>query len=48
MWNFFDITRVVKVAQMERFVDDLQAVLDICFNNVYGGREKEDEKETKE
>lgn len=40
IWNLYSSVKVKKVAQMERFVDDLQSVLDICFYNIYKGKEQ--------
>lgn len=40
IWNAFSSVKVKKVAQMERFVDDLQSVLDVCFYNIYKGKEQ--------
>lgn len=42
VWNFFSAVKIMKVAQMERFVDDLQSVLDICFYKIYRGKAKEE------
>lgn len=47
LWNIYSVVKVKKVAQMERFVSDLQGVLDICINGVYLGKNeiyKEDDK----
>lgn len=41
IWNAYSLVKVQKVAQMERFVDDLQSVLDICFYKIYRGKAKE-------
>lgn len=47
VWNWFSTVKIMKVAQMERFVEDLQGVLDICFYKIYKGKAKEEVEEQK-
>lgn len=48
IWSVYSSVKVKKVAQMERFVDDLQSILDICFDNIYCGKAKENTEEQKD